>query len=180
MSRSFTLSSQTRLRVLRTDCFVGSAFDLASGAVGPQQLNKYTAIWDTGATGSVITQKVVDDLALKPIGMTIAQGVQGQHNTEVYLVSLGLPNGVGFKNIRVTKGILGSVDVLIGMDIIVEGDFAITHKDGKTCFSFRCPSSDRIDFVKPDPKHVPQKQGRNDRCACGSGKKYKHCCGKVA
>lgn len=22
------------------------------------------------------------------------------------------------------------------------------------------------------------KQGRNEKCACGSGKKYKHCCGK--
>jgi preprotein translocase subunit SecA len=24
----------------------------------------------------------------------------------------------------------------------------------------------------------PQKVGRNDPCPCGSGKKYKHCCGK--
>ncbi|MDH4299578.1 MAG: SEC-C metal-binding domain-containing protein, partial [Dehalococcoidia bacterium] len=25
---------------------------------------------------------------------------------------------------------------------------------------------------------VGQKVGRNDPCPCGSGKKYKHCCGK--
>ena len=25
-----------------------------------------------------------------------------------------------------------------------------------------------------------QKVGRNDPCPCGSGKKYKHCCGKNA
>jgi hypothetical protein len=24
-----------------------------------------------------------------------------------------------------------------------------------------------------------QKVGRNDPCPCGSGKKYKHCCGKM-
>ena len=24
-----------------------------------------------------------------------------------------------------------------------------------------------------------QKIGRNEKCACGSGKKYKHCCGSV-
>ena len=24
-----------------------------------------------------------------------------------------------------------------------------------------------------------QKVGRNDKCPCGSGKKYKHCCGSV-
>ena len=29
-----------------------------------------------------------------------------------------------------------------------------------------------------DPKTTPQIQNRNDFCACGSGKKYKKCCGK--
>ena len=28
------------------------------------------------------------------------------------------------------------------------------------------------------PKHVGNKTGRNDSCPCGSGKKYKNCCGK--
>lgn len=27
------------------------------------------------------------------------------------------------------------------------------------------------------PRHTPSKQGRNERCRCGSGKKYKHCHG---
>ncbi len=33
---------------------------------------------------------------------------------------------------------------------------------------------------KPQPKRTPasQKVGRNEPCPCGSGKKYKHCCGK--
>ncbi|MCS7198080.1 MAG: preprotein translocase subunit SecA [Candidatus Bipolaricaulota bacterium] len=30
---------------------------------------------------------------------------------------------------------------------------------------------------KAQPRRVPQKVGRNDPCPCGSGKKYKHCCG---
>ena len=30
------------------------------------------------------------------------------------------------------------------------------------------------------PKRAAQKVGRNDPCPCGSGKKYKHCCGKNA
>ena len=29
-----------------------------------------------------------------------------------------------------------------------------------------------------DPKNILQTQNRNDFCACGSGKKYKKCCGK--
>ena len=31
--------------------------------------------------------------------------------------------------------------------------------------------------VKKQPRRV-QKVGRNDPCPCGSGKKYKHCCGR--
>ena len=36
--------------------------------------------------------------------------------------------------------------------------------------------------VKPkqQPVHVGKKIGRNEPCPCGSGKKYKHCCGKDA
>ena len=33
---------------------------------------------------------------------------------------------------------------------------------------------ERATFRRTSPK-----QGRNDPCACGSGRKYKHCCGKV-
>lgn len=32
---------------------------------------------------------------------------------------------------------------------------------------------------KVTPRHVEQKVGRNDPCPCGSGKKYKKCCGKT-
>lgn len=29
---------------------------------------------------------------------------------------------------------------------------------------------------KPEQKHIIAKQGRNELCACGSGKKHKNCC----
>ncbi len=32
--------------------------------------------------------------------------------------------------------------------------------------------------LKAQPKRADKKVGRNDPCPCGSGKKYKHCCGK--
>ena len=32
--------------------------------------------------------------------------------------------------------------------------------------------------VRHEPVHVDKKVGRNDPCPCGSGKKYKNCCGK--
>jgi SWIM/SEC-C metal-binding protein len=30
----------------------------------------------------------------------------------------------------------------------------------------------------PEPKQTEKKVGRNDPCPCGSGKKYKKCCGE--
>jgi len=32
--------------------------------------------------------------------------------------------------------------------------------------------------TKARPVRVGPKVGRNDPCPCGSGKKYKHCCGR--
>ena len=34
--------------------------------------------------------------------------------------------------------------------------------------------------VQKQPVHADKKVGRNDPCPCGSGKKYKNCCGKTA
>jgi len=36
------------------------------------------------------------------------------------------------------------------------------------------------EFKKSKTVHVEKKPGRNDPCPCGSGKKYKKCCGKNA
>jgi len=38
--------------------------------------------------------------------------------------------------------------------------------------------SDGKEQIKSKPKKVEKKIGRNDPCPCGSGKKYKQCCGK--
>jgi preprotein translocase subunit SecA len=36
------------------------------------------------------------------------------------------------------------------------------------------------DDEKPAPVRAEAKPGRNEPCPCGSGKKYKKCCGKSA
>ncbi len=40
------------------------------------------------------------------------------------------------------------------------------------------PNVDGEGAAKKEPVHVQEKVGRNDPCPCGSGKKYKNCCGK--
>ena len=38
--------------------------------------------------------------------------------------------------------------MLIGMDIISRGDFAVTHPNGNTKFTFSMPSTDDIDYFR--------------------------------
>ena len=185
-TRSFTVEYSGRARALTTEVLVSSAFG-PSQATDPPTIEKFNAIWDTGATNSVVSKSVVDKCGLKPIGMAEVHTAGGTRTSEVFLVNIFLPNKVIMQNVRATQGNLSSIsgiDVLVGMDIIGRGDFAVTNMDGKTTFSFRVPSISRIDFTEEDriresqSKKSPPKIGRNQPCPCGSGKKYKHCCGK--
>jgi hypothetical protein len=65
-----------------------------------------------------------------------------------YIVNIILPNCVTFHHLKVTEGNLNDVDILIGMDIIKKGDFAITAKNEKTKFSFQIPSTHDTDYSK--------------------------------
>lgn len=180
-AKSFTAKAEGIANVLLSACGVCPAFDPLSGKPHPP-IKKYTGLWDTGASGTVITKKVVDDLKLLPVGKTKVNHADGESIVNVYYVNIFLPNQVGFKFVKVTEGKLGNIDILIGMDIITKGDFAVTNFGGKTTFTFRVPSLEEIDFVSPSvevkPVEAKASLGRNQPCHCGSGKKYKNCHGK--
>lgn len=108
------------------------------------------AIWDTGATSSSITQKMVEKLNLPPISQVKVQGVHDEKTVNVYIIDIYLPNKVIIPQVRVSEASglgPGNYDLLIGMDIISLGDFAITNCNQKTTMSFRIPSHKEIDFV---------------------------------
>lgn len=182
--RAFTVAYDGKVRVLISEVTVGLPFDPSRSPVSNQE--KFFAIWDTGATGCVISKNVVNKCALAPIGMTkvytASSGDTGVLCKE-YLISLGLPNDSGFSILRVTEGEIKGADLLIGMDVIGRGDFAVTSNGGKTVFSFCSPSMARIDFVEEINKINRKSMGKTSRnapCPCGSGKKYKKCCGQNA
>jgi len=125
---------------------------------------EYIAIWDTGATNSAITEKVIQDCQLSPIGIVEVQYGSGPQRSNQYLVNIWLPNKTVISNLKVTKANITNADVIIGMDIIGSGDFAVTNIYNQTVFSFRSPSMERIDFVnkpfKPKPKFALPKGKR--------------------
>jgi hypothetical protein len=89
-----------------------------------------------------------------------------------YFVSIWLPNRLCIPSIKVSDGELtgNNIDLLIGMGIINEGDFAVNNQNYITSFSFRIPSMERIDYVKDLNKVQPIDQDpKNLQCPCGSG-----------
>lgn len=181
--RAFTTNFSKVVPVLKSQVRIQEAFDpMLSQPVPPKKV--YQAIWDTGATGTAITQKVAGECGLKPTGMCKIKTASGESDTYTYYISLYLPNRVCIPQLRATQAQLFGADVLVGMDVIALGDFAVTNYEGKTCMSFRMPSIECMDFVKQQPATIDvdgkilRKVGRNEPCPCGSGKKYKHCHGR--
>ncbi len=109
---------------------------------------KFKAIWDTGASRSVITQPVIEKLGLIPRDRIVSYTANGQRDSLVYIVNFLLPNRVIFPFVQVIDGDVLNFDALIGMDIICQGDFAITNKDMQTVMSFQSPSTHCYDFVR--------------------------------
>ena len=146
--RALTIKGVGRL------AFVSCQVDVSTptaDTVNPRVKLSYVAIWDTGATGTVITSTVATALKIAPTGLVKTNTANGERDSNVYLVDVLLPNGVAFPNITVTEGTLKGADVLIGMDIICQGDFAITNVGGKTTASYRHPSIAEIDYVAEAP-----------------------------
>lgn len=170
---------------LSSNILIGVAFENDDSGNTPQPFpDELMAVWDTGATGTSITQSLADKLKLDKIGTVDICGVTGSCPCSTYLISLHLPNNVIIPEIEVAalSGDIGC-DVLIGMDVINKGDFAVSNLYGDTTFTFRIPSIECLDFTQMVPKDAigggfinTNKTGRNELCSCGSNVKYKKCC----
>jgi len=175
---AFTYKSNGRANVLLSDVKVSAHKELVPDA----ELKDFKAIWDTGATNTAISERVAEQCKLVPIAKATSNTANGQRRVNVYLIDLYLPNNVIIGGVRATEftAVEGS-DLLIGMDVIGMGDLAISNHMNKTCFSFRVPSiacTDYVQQINSLKQATSNKIGRNDQCPCGSGKKYKNCCGR--
>ena len=150
---AFTTYFDDRKNVLINEVRAAAAYTPAEGSPAPT-FEEYKSIWDTGATRTVVTRRVVEDCNLKAIGMSRVRGVNDVRSAEAYLINTRLLNDVEFGNLRVigTERLSGGADVPIGMDIIGAGDFAVSNYEGRTTFTFRCLSQERIDFLPPEER----------------------------
>lgn len=143
---AFTLRGNGYLNMLKTDAYIQSNI---KNDDSEHSSKKWRSLWDTGASMSSISPRIVEDLSLIPIGKILMSTANGTIPCDTYLVDIILPNHVTIKDVRVSCCDLGTdADILIGMDIIQLGDFSISNADSKTTFSFRIPSIKEVDYVK--------------------------------
>ena len=133
---AFTMTADKLVNILLSQC------DIRIAGTTPGEFHEFKAIWDTGATNSAITQDVVDQCGLKPIGKArvMHAGIgDDPDETDLYIVDLKLPNRVLVRNVAVSRGGFTGGNVLIGIDIINRGDFESLMRMAELSsrFSFR-------------------------------------------
>jgi predicted aspartyl protease len=110
------------------------------------------ALWDTGATMTCIKPSLRDRLKLRQselVESIIMSGIGGDVEADGTLVSIWLTSNFVIELCPVyIADFPGDEELLIGMDIITMGDFAVCNADGKTSFSFAVPPfPDRINLA---------------------------------
>lgn len=138
-------------------------------------IEKCTALFDTWAQCSCIDESFAEKLKIDTVWKSSIKWVWGKRECPVFFTKIGLPNQV-----VIECKLMWVVDIwcqiIIGMDIIWQWDFAISQNWWHHFLSFRMPSQWKLCFVSEISKN--QWLWRNDLCWCNSGKKYKKCCWK--
>lgn len=106
------------------------------------------ALWDTGATQSCISDRLAEELELEADGFVDVATATGIARLSVYTIHLVLPNRLVFHSVQAMGFTYGDddCDLIIGMDIMTQGDLSLTNMEGRTVFSFRIPSLHVVDF----------------------------------
>ena len=102
------------------------------------------ALWDTGATTTIISSRVVKQLGLEPFLEAGISGIGGTSDVNTYLVHVSIPTGDTYTYLEVMESDFEDYDVIIGMDIISTGDFCFTNADECSHFSFRYPAKEHV------------------------------------
>lgn len=107
-------------------------------------------LWDTGSSDSVISSDFVKKHNLQPIGTATVGTIGATSKSNIYSIDFLLAQKQHISlNVTKSSQLCGSgFDMLIGLDVITLGDFALTTTDDIICFSFRYPSKGLIDFTK--------------------------------
>ena len=96
------------------------------------------AIFDTGATITAASNQFIEKIPADYIDRGTAYGVAGSDSAAICSASISLPGGVMFSKVDLWFMELPERfgDLLIGMDLISQGDLSLKHEDGRLILSF--------------------------------------------
>lgn len=84
------------------------------------------------------------ELGLEPYGKSGFSSANGIVEANVYEIHLAVPIAGVVCNVLAMEKDDEDYEVVIGMDVISQGDFAFTNHNGHSTFSFRLPSQEEI------------------------------------
>jgi hypothetical protein len=148
--RAFTITYDELAREISTPVRLEPLVTSDKRLLGTQ--TEVTALWDTGATMTCVKPSLRDRLKLRQSELVepiIMSGIGGDVEADGTLVSIWpAPNfKIELCPVYITD-FPGDQELLIGMDIIGMGDFAVCNANGKTSFSFAMPPfPDRVNFA---------------------------------
>lgn len=142
----YTQKYETVVDAIITKCAICPAVEVGPDLVVPKVCHTNNAMWDTGSTGCLISQNIVDELGLEAIDRAEVSQATISEEADVYLVHIGLPNGQVVLNVEALGMPGNDYDFVIGMDIIGQCDFAFTNKNEQSVFSVRRPAKEHIRF----------------------------------
>ncbi len=134
MSRIVTVFPSIQSRIL-VDCVVGIPDN-----VNPIHSSSSVichALIDTGAMISAISNRIVSYMNLPVSGSQEIIAANNHHDVvDSYIVNLGLNSEVYFPLVQVSCLDMDEYDIIIGMDLLNQGDLIISNVDGRTVFIF--------------------------------------------
>jgi hypothetical protein len=87
-------------------------------------------------------------MGILPLGTAALYHANGCDEVNLYRINITIPGGIEFCCLTVFGSDLHRADLLIGMDIMIHGDFGVSHPTGRTKFTFQYPSTHDLDFLR--------------------------------
>ena len=124
------------------------------------------AVWDTGATFSSVSRRVVQQLELPEDGKATSLGVAGSvtGRTSICLAFPGSQNWAALVEASHLPDVPDAPDFIIGLDIIALGDFRLVKESGISVLYFTFDRDVFINFDVDSAETAMQKlQGFRER-----------------
>lgn len=97
-----------------------------------------SALIDTGAMRTCISSRVANALSLIPTGTMRIEAANGHTDlVNTHIVNIDFGDDIRFEMMKVPRLNMSDEDMIIGMDILCQGDYAVSNSENKTIFMFQ-------------------------------------------